>query len=251
MVSCWLLRRDRNVILHDGRGLILDQVCNDADSFIDDFLAANLPPASSLFCSDLGVAVRNATRIAVFAAAVPLKLCGDVEVAEARAILTGIQLTAERRLLPLLVETDSLNISRLLYGGGAVNGFQDFQDQQMIVNPQRPTTSSMSSTVESFSGPRPPQPAASGSANLKATSSRRYPRTPPVVPEDCHSDCDSSSSVIDNNEDNEDVEGDITLSSSCSRKQPLPFDLNFPPLDDVVVVDFNGRDDLQCTALCL
>ncbi|KAL5735852.1 hypothetical protein ACOSP7_030311 [Xanthoceras sorbifolium] len=138
-----------------------------------------------------------------------------------------------------------------LYGGGAVNGFQDFQDQQMIVNPQRPTTSSMSSTVESFSGPRPPQPAASGSANLKATSSRRYPRTPPVVPEDCHSDCDSSSSVIDNNEDNEDVEGDITLSSSCSRKQPLPFDLNFPPLDDVVVVDFNGRDDLQCTALCL
>ncbi|KAK2639834.1 hypothetical protein Ddye_027629 [Dipteronia dyeriana] len=139
-------------------------------------------------------------------------------------------------------------------GGGAVNGFQDFQDQQqMIVNPQRPTTSSMSSTVESFSGPRPPHTAAeaSGSANLKATSSRRYPRTPPVVPEDCHSDCDSSSSVIDG-----DASGDIALSSSC--RKPFPFDLNFPPLDDdVVFVDFNGcgggvgGDDLQCTTLCL
>ncbi|KAJ0101908.1 hypothetical protein Patl1_04113 [Pistacia atlantica] len=94
----------------------------------------------------------------------------------------------------------------------------------------------MSSTVESFSGPRPPQQ--SRSTNLTAAaSSRRYPRTPPVVPEDCHSDCDSSSSVIDD-------DGDIAL-SSC--RKPLPFDLNYPPLDDV---DFNG-DDLQCTALCL
>lgn len=101
-------------------------------------------------------------------------------------------------------------------------------------HPQRPTTSGMSSTVESFSGPRLPK-----SVNLAATpavSSRRYPRTPPVVPEDCHSDCDSSSSVID--------DGDIA-SSSC--RKPLQFDLNFPPLDDV---GFAG-DDLQCTALCL
>ncbi|KAL5859973.1 hypothetical protein ACOSQ4_001269 [Xanthoceras sorbifolium] len=37
--------------------------------------------------SGLGVVVRNATGIAVFAAAVPLKFCADVEVAEARAIL--------------------------------------------------------------------------------------------------------------------------------------------------------------------
>ncbi|KAJ0054219.1 hypothetical protein Pint_03083 [Pistacia integerrima] len=60
---------------------------------------------------------------------------------------------------------------------------------------------------------------------------------PPVVSEDCHNDCDSSSSGIDD-------DGDIAL-SSC--KKSLPFDLNCPPLDDV---DFNS-DDLQCTALCL
>ncbi|XVF03789.1 hypothetical protein REPUB_Repub05bG0023300 [Reevesia pubescens] len=105
----------------------------------------------------------------------------------------------------------------------------DFQDPEM--NPKRP---SMSSTVESFSGPRPVQPPKK-SADFAAASSRRkyHPRTPPVVPEDCHSGCDSSSSVDD---------GDIA-SSSC-RKTLLPFDLNFPPLDDEV-------DDLQCTALCL
>ncbi|XP_021906162.1 ethylene-responsive transcription factor 3-like [Carica papaya] len=114
-----------------------------------------------------------------------------------------------------------------LYGAGS------FPEHQ-IVNPQRPTTSSMSSTVESFSGPRPPSSAANHQATT--TAGRRYPRTPPVVPEDCHSDCDSSSSVVD--------DGDDIASSSC-RKQPLPFDLNFPPLDD-----FAG-DDLQCTALCL
>ncbi|KAH7526808.1 hypothetical protein JRO89_XSUnG0053100 [Xanthoceras sorbifolium] len=152
VVSCWLLWRDKNVILHDGRGLVLDQVWNDADSFIDDFLAANLPPASSPFCSSfgpdlaafssdwkaspaivfklnvdascdvlsgcsgLGMVVRNATGLAVFAAAVPLKFCTDVEVAYARAILAGIQLTVQRGLLPLLVETDSLNVSRLCNG---------------------------------------------------------------------------------------------------------------------------------------
>ncbi|KAL5823173.1 hypothetical protein ACOSQ4_021073 [Xanthoceras sorbifolium] len=64
---------------------------------------------------DLMGAMRNASGVAVFAAAVPLKFCSDVEVAEARAILAGIQLAAERGLLPLLVETDSLNVSRLFY----------------------------------------------------------------------------------------------------------------------------------------
>ncbi|KAL5753552.1 hypothetical protein ACOSP7_021772 [Xanthoceras sorbifolium] len=67
-------------------------------------------------CSGLGVVVRNATKIVVFAAAIPLKFCADVEVAEAKAILAGIQLAAERGLLPLLVETDSLNVSRLCNG---------------------------------------------------------------------------------------------------------------------------------------
>ncbi|XP_022734983.1 ethylene-responsive transcription factor 3-like [Durio zibethinus] len=106
----------------------------------------------------------------------------------------------------------------------------DFQDPE--VNPQRPTRSGMSSTVESFSGPRPAQ-LPQKSADYAVVSTRKYhPRTPPVVPEDCHSDCDSSSSVVD--------DGDIA-SSSC--RKTLPFDLNFPPLDDA--------DDLQCTALCL
>ncbi|KAL5754888.1 hypothetical protein ACOSP7_023108 [Xanthoceras sorbifolium] len=67
-------------------------------------------------CSALGVVVRNATGLAVFAAVVPLKFCADVEVAEARAILAGIQLAAQRGLLPLLVETDSLNVSHLCNG---------------------------------------------------------------------------------------------------------------------------------------
>ncbi|OMO83572.1 hypothetical protein CCACVL1_11341 [Corchorus capsularis] len=108
----------------------------------------------------------------------------------------------------------------------------DFQDPE--VNPQRPTRSSMSSTVESFSGPRPAQPPQI-SSDFAVVSTRNYqPRPSPVVmpDEDCHSDCDSSSSVID--------DGDIA-SSSC--RKTLPFDLNFPPLDEV--------DDLQCTALCL
>ncbi|GLU23823.1 hypothetical protein SLE2022_397990 [Rubroshorea leprosula] len=105
----------------------------------------------------------------------------------------------------------------------------EFQDHE--VNPQRPTSSSLSSTVESFSGPRRPQKL----ANIAAVS-RMYPRSPPMAPEDCHSDCGSSSSVVD--------DGDI---ASSSLQKPLLFDLNFPPLDEV---DF-AANDLQCTALCL
>ncbi|TKY57337.1 Ethylene-responsive transcription factor 3 [Spatholobus suberectus] len=101
-------------------------------------------------------------------------------------------------------------------------------------NPQRPTSSGMSSTVESFSGPRPPTVTA---ATPFLTATRRYPRTPPLVPEDCHSDCDSSSSVVD--------DGDNIVSSSF--RPPLPFDLNALPFDDAAAAD----DDLRCTALCL
>lgn len=97
--------------------------------------------------------------------------------------------------------------------------------------PQRPTSSSMSSTVESFSGPKPPQ---------TVVLPRRQPRTPPVLPDDCHSDCDSSSSVVD--------DGDAGDIASSSFRKPLAFDLNLtPPLEDVDFPD----DDLQCTALCL
>lgn len=95
---------------------------------------------------------------------------------------------------------------------------------------QRPASSSMSSTVESFSGPRPPRP------KTAVTPSRRHPRSPPVVPDDCHSDCDSSSSVVD--------DGDCENIASSSFRKPLSFDLNLPPVVDDVC-------DLHCTALCL
>ncbi|KAH0852312.1 hypothetical protein HID58_090873 [Brassica napus] len=110
-----------------------------------------------------------------------------------------------------------------LYGGGG--------EQQII---SRPASSSMSSTVKSFSGQRP-----SSSVAKPLAAAKRYPRTPPVAPEDCHSDCDSSSSVID--------DGDDIVSSSTRRKPPFQFDLNFPPLDGVDLFD----DDLHCTDLRL
>ncbi|CAJ1971438.1 unnamed protein product [Sphenostylis stenocarpa] len=111
-------------------------------------------------------------------------------------------------------------------------GFHD-NNHNNLNNPQRPTSSGMSSTVESFSGPRPPTAATTAAPFL--TAKRRYPRTPPLVPEDCHSDCDSSSSVVD--------DGDNIVSSSF--RPPLPFDLNAPAFDDT------ADDDLRCTALCL
>ncbi|TMW98771.1 hypothetical protein EJD97_003506 [Solanum chilense] len=105
---------------------------------------------------------------------------------------------------------------------------------------QRPTSSSMSSTVESFSGPRPP-PRQQTAASVP---SRKYPRSPPVVPDDCHSDCDSSSSVVEDGEcDNDNI-------ASSSFRKPLPFDLNLPaPMDDFGADAY--ADDLHCTALCL
>lgn len=94
--------------------------------------------------------------------------------------------------------------------------------------PVYPTTSSLSSTVESFRRPR-----------RTVTVVRRVgPPRQVKIDQDCRSDCGSNSSVID------DVEGDV---ASAYRRQPLPlpFDLNLlPPLDDC-------REDLSMTALCL
>ena len=145
------------------------------------------------------------------------------------------------------------------------NDEQQQNPQRMVIDPQRPTCSGMSSTVESFSGPRPtPQKAPRPMETVMDRRKRHHPRTPPVVPEDCHSDCDSSSSVIDGNNNNNNINGnndnddnddnDIASSSYSNllcRKTPLPFDLNLPPLDLDHDVDFVG-DDLNCTtALCL
>ncbi|PKI32443.1 ethylene-responsive transcription factor 3 [Punica granatum] len=109
-------------------------------------------------------------------------------------------------------------------------------NDHLIACPQRPTSSGMSSTVESFSGPRP-------APRVDQAPARRHPRTPPVSPEDCRSDCDSSASVVFD----DCADGVVSSSSSsCKRpRPPLPFDLNFPPLDDL------DGEDLRCTALCL
>lgn len=113
------------------------------------------------------------------------------------------------------------------------NGFCKFDP---VVQVNRPTTSSMSSTVESFSGPR-----ANQTTQVKAVQrTKRLPPVKAVEPDDCHSDCDSSSSVVD--------DGDDCVLSSSFRKI-LPFDLNLPP-PMAMIYDDDG-DDLRATALCL
>ncbi|KAI3675785.1 hypothetical protein L1987_85378 [Smallanthus sonchifolius] len=100
---------------------------------------------------------------------------------------------------------------------------------------QRPTCSSLSSTLESFSGPRPP---------VKADYV-----LPPVFPNDCRSDCDSSSSVV---VDGIGGEGDVVEINSFSSSKPfLSIDLNMPPPVDELELGFLAGDDLQCTALRL
>ncbi|XP_057726753.1 ethylene-responsive transcription factor 3-like [Arachis stenosperma] len=107
-----------------------------------------------------------------------------------------------------------------------VHGFGKYEPVQV----NRPTSSGMSSTVESFSGPR-----VSSTAALPAVDRRRRkPEKPVVVPvDDCHSDCDSSSTI-----DDED-----------SFRKTLTFDLNLPPPeeDDVGFTD----EEIRATALCL
>ncbi|XP_019167089.1 PREDICTED: ethylene-responsive transcription factor 3-like [Ipomoea nil] len=93
------------------------------------------------------------------------------------------------------------------------------------------------SLKESFSGPRPPRPQ---TTTPPAIPSRHHPRSSPVVPDDCHSDCDSSSSVVE--------DGDYENFVSSSFRKPLPFDLNMPSPIDGVDAEAN---DLHCTALCL
>lgn len=91
-----------------------------------------------------------------------------------------------------------------------------------------PTSSGMSSTVESFSGPRVP--------SSSTTISRVHHAPRPIVPiADCHSDCDSSSSVVDDQ--------DFVLTSSV--RKPLNIDLNLPPPNS------DDEDEIRVTALCL
>ncbi|XP_074310497.1 ethylene-responsive transcription factor 3-like [Silene latifolia] len=129
-------------------------------------------------------------------------------------------------------------------GGGGGGGFdhrqQQFhhhqQQQHDVEMIQRPAESGMSSTVESFTA---------AVAVVRVSSGVNKPRTPPIVPEDCRSDCDSSSSVIDC-----DDACDVEIASSSPKpavsvKCPFPFDLNLPPVDCL------GFDDFPATTLCL
>ncbi|KAK1269199.1 Ethylene-responsive transcription factor 3 [Acorus gramineus] len=97
--------------------------------------------------------------------------------------------------------------------GGGGGGFMAFHQRHQ----QRPATSSLSSTVESFSGPRP------------AAAPIRQRRLPVVLPDNCKSDCGSSSSVVVD-------EGEIV--TSAPRRSPMPFDLNLPPAEP----SFDGED---------
>ncbi|CAL1407241.1 unnamed protein product [Linum trigynum] len=99
------------------------------------------------------------------------------------------------------------------------------------------TSSSMSSTVESCSGHR----AGSNNPVRIPDPARARRRLPAVVvsPGDCRSDCDSSSTVVDDDDDGVGSnERDCTVSlSQSSTGKLLPFDLNFPaPID-------NNEDD--------
>ncbi|KAK9688708.1 hypothetical protein RND81_09G005600 [Saponaria officinalis] len=102
-------------------------------------------------------------------------------------------------------------------------------EAEMAAMIQRPAWSGMSSTVESYSGPK---------AVHVRSSSEKTRLLPPV--DCCRSDCDSSSTVIDCQE-----VADIASSSSSFAKCPLPFDLNLPP------IEFSSFDDYPSTTLRL
>ncbi|XP_040376945.1 ethylene-responsive transcription factor 3-like [Oryza brachyantha] len=94
----------------------------------------------------------------------------------------------------------------------------------------RPASSSLSSTVESFGNrPRPVLPL--------------RPPPPPIPDGDCHSDCGSSASVVD------DDCTDAAASPSC--RPPFHFDLNLPPGGVGVGCGYDDDEELRLTALRL
>ncbi|CAD6261831.1 unnamed protein product [Miscanthus lutarioriparius] len=102
-------------------------------------------------------------------------------------------------------------------------------------------TCSSSSTVESSSGPRAGVPRAAAAAvhRRRAAAKPRSPRQAAPADADCHSDCASSASVVDDGDD-----ASTVRSLSCPRPT---LDLNLPaPLD----VD-DGHDLGLCTDLRL
>ncbi|XP_042471715.1 ethylene-responsive transcription factor 3-like [Zingiber officinale] len=99
---------------------------------------------------------------------------------------------------------------------------------------QRLTSSSHSSTVEYFGRPRLPAPAFATLSRRRVSQlekkAKPLPQRIPDNDENCHSDCGSSTSVVD-------YERDI----ASTYRHTLPFDLNLLPSPD---------DDIQATILC-
>ncbi|KAL5842967.1 hypothetical protein ACOSQ3_013570 [Xanthoceras sorbifolium] len=94
--------------------MVLEQIWLDAGSFIDDFISASDSKVfSPKFC--FVVPCWKPPYGLNFKLNMDAS-CDDVKVAKARAILIGIQLAYERGLLPLLVESDVLNVTRLCNG---------------------------------------------------------------------------------------------------------------------------------------
>lgn len=136
--------------------------------------------------------------------------------------LRGTKAKTNFPLLPLPYQDNN----NLAAGGDTTN----FIQQPFYIS--RPTSSSLSSTVESSCGPR-----ASNNPPVPNRIKVQHRFKPPIQVEDFHSDCDSSSSVVDD-------------CDTASFHKPFSFDLNLPPpLDDEM--DIANPDDLQATALCL
>ncbi|KAK4769172.1 hypothetical protein SAY86_027322 [Trapa natans] len=114
----------------------------------------------------------------------------------------------------------------------------------------RPACSSLSSTLESFSAPRALNhlrgSSSSSGSDLMQVDQRAPVRPPPPPPpaDDCHSECDSSSSVVADGID------DQCITAISSKPTTLRFDLNLPPPMDHDGADPDA-DDLRATALCL
>nr|XP_043628438.1 ethylene-responsive transcription factor 3-like [Erigeron canadensis] len=106
-----------------------------------------------------------------------------------------------------------------------VNG--PFLDQQTAVVSNRPTCSSLSSTVES---------------TAEVTVARVVHAPQAVVVDGCVDYCDSSSSVVV--DDGEEVADGRDIAESSNRKATILFDLNVVPIEE-------DDDELCCTELRL
>ncbi|KAL5827457.1 hypothetical protein ACOSQ4_019254 [Xanthoceras sorbifolium] len=66
------------------------------------------------FCIGLGFVVRDAEGFVLAAGAQPLQFCVSPLVAEAMAILRGIQFASEMGISPIMVESDSLSVINII-----------------------------------------------------------------------------------------------------------------------------------------